>query len=63
MQHYQYWSSPNPHLTDKVLLHPVKVGVWFVVSARMIVIPVFFNKTIVKDVYTAFSTPPVVCEL
>jgi hypothetical protein len=60
-QNNHYWSSQNPHLTHEVLLHPVKVGVWYVVSAKMIVAPVFFNK-IVKDVYTAFSTPPVVCE-
>jgi hypothetical protein len=34
------WSSQNPHLTHEVQLHPVKVGVWFAVSAR-IVGPVF----------------------
>jgi hypothetical protein len=27
MQNNRYWSSPNPHLTHEVLLHPVKVGV------------------------------------
>ncbi|PNF33704.1 hypothetical protein B7P43_G11429 [Cryptotermes secundus] len=41
----RYWSSQNPHLTREVPLHPVKVGVWRAVSAR-IVGPVFFNKTI-----------------
>jgi hypothetical protein len=45
MQNNCYWSSPKPHVTHKVLLHPVKVGVWFAVSAE-IVGPVFFNKTI-----------------
>jgi hypothetical protein len=35
------WSSQNPHLTHKVLLHPVKVGVWCAVGAR-IVGPLFF---------------------
>jgi hypothetical protein len=29
-----------------VLLHPVKVGVWFAVSARRSVEPVFFNETV-----------------
>jgi hypothetical protein len=33
-------------LTHKVLLLPVKVGVWCAVSARRIVGPVFFNETI-----------------
>jgi hypothetical protein len=45
-QNNSYWSSQNPHLTHKVLLHPVKVGVWCAVGARRIVVPVFFNETI-----------------
>jgi hypothetical protein len=45
-QNNRHWSSQNPHLTHEVLLHPVKVGVWYAVSARRIVGPVFFNKTI-----------------
>jgi hypothetical protein len=44
-QNNRYWSSQNPHLTHEGLLHPVKVGVWFAVSSR-IVGPVFFNETI-----------------
>jgi hypothetical protein len=42
MQNDCYWSSQNPHRTHKVLLHPVKVGVWCAVSARRIVGPVYF---------------------
>jgi hypothetical protein len=34
------------HRIHKVLLHPVKVGVWCAVSARRIVGPVFFHETI-----------------
>jgi hypothetical protein len=45
MQNNHYWSSQNPFLTHKLLLHPVKVGVWCAVRAR-IVGPVFFNETI-----------------
>jgi hypothetical protein len=45
MQNNHYWSSQNPHLTHEVLLPPVKVGVWYAVSARMIVGPMFFNET------------------
>jgi hypothetical protein len=41
----RYWSPQNPHLTDEVLLRPVKVGVRCPVSAR-IVGPVFFKETI-----------------
>jgi hypothetical protein len=41
-QNNRYWSSQNPHLTHEVPLHPVKVGVWCAVSARRIVVPVFF---------------------
>jgi hypothetical protein len=46
MQNNYYWSSQNPHLNHEVLLHPVKVGVWFAVSAGRIVGPVSFNETI-----------------
>jgi hypothetical protein len=46
MQNNCYRSSQSPYLTHKVLLHPVKVGVWYAVSARRIVVPMFFNKTI-----------------
>jgi hypothetical protein len=42
-QNNHYWSSQNPHLTHKVLLHPMKVGVWCAVSARRIVGPMSFN--------------------
>jgi hypothetical protein len=45
-QKNNYWSSQNPHLTHKVPLHPAKVGVWCILSARKIVGPVFFNETI-----------------
>jgi hypothetical protein len=41
-----YWSSQNPHLTHEIQLHPVKVGASCAVSARRIVVPVFFNETI-----------------
>jgi hypothetical protein len=41
-----YWNSQNSHLTHEVPLHPVKVGAWCAVSARRIVGPVFYNKTI-----------------
>jgi hypothetical protein len=46
----------------------VEVGFWCAVSARRIVVPVFFNETINLEKYihvekTAFSTPPVICEL
>jgi hypothetical protein len=44
-QNNRYWSSKNPHLTHEALLHPVKVGAWCTLSAR-IVGPVFFNETI-----------------
>jgi hypothetical protein len=50
MQNNRYWSSQNPHLTCKVRLHPVKVGVWCAVNARKIVAPVFFNEIIAKDI-------------
>jgi hypothetical protein len=49
MQNNRYRSSQNPHLIHEVLLHPLKVGVWCAVSAR-IVVPVFFNETIAKDI-------------
>jgi hypothetical protein len=39
-QNNRYWNSQTPHLTYKVLPHPVKVGVWCAVSARRTVVPV-----------------------
>jgi hypothetical protein len=48
----RYWSSQNPHPTHKVLLHPVKVGVWCAVSARKIAVPVFLTKQLIaKYIY------------
>jgi hypothetical protein len=41
-QNNHYWSSQNPHLTHKVLLQPMKVGVWCAVSARRVAEPLFF---------------------
>jgi hypothetical protein len=49
-QNNHYWISQNPHLTHEVLPHPVKVGVWCTVNARILV-PAFFNETIAKDIY------------
>jgi hypothetical protein len=46
MQNNCYWSSQNPHLTHKFLLHPMKVVVWCAVSARRIVVPGSFKETI-----------------
>ncbi|PNF28908.1 hypothetical protein B7P43_G01802, partial [Cryptotermes secundus] len=58
-----YWSSQNPHLTQKVLLHPAKVGVGCAVSGR-IVLSVFFTEKInCERCLHTFSTPPVVFEL
>jgi hypothetical protein len=53
MQNNRYCSSQNPHLTQGVPLHPVKVGVWCAVSARRIAWPVFFlmKQLIAKDIY------------
>jgi hypothetical protein len=44
-QNNQYWDSQNPHQSHEVPFHPMKVGVWCAVSAR-ISLAVFFNKTI-----------------
>jgi hypothetical protein len=45
MQNNHDWRSQNPHVTHKVLFHPVKVVVWCAVNAR-IVVPVFFIETV-----------------
>jgi hypothetical protein len=44
-QNNRYWSSQNPHLTHEVPLHPVKVGVWYAESSR-IVGPMFLNEKV-----------------
>jgi hypothetical protein len=41
-QNNRYWSSQNPNLTPKVLLHPAKVGAWCALCAKRIVGPMFF---------------------
>jgi hypothetical protein len=43
-QNNRYWNSQNSHLTHAVQLHPLKVGLWCAVSARRIVVPVFYQK-------------------
>jgi hypothetical protein len=43
-QNNHYWSSQNPYLTQEVPLHPVKVGVWCVLSARRFTGPVLSVK-------------------
>jgi hypothetical protein len=48
--------------------HPMKVGAWCAVSARRVVVRVFFNETINCEKYlrvhrTPFPTPSVICEL
>jgi hypothetical protein len=56
MQNNLYWSSQNLHLTHEVLLHSVKVGVWFALIAGRIVGPVFLTKQLIaKDMYMSFS--------
>jgi hypothetical protein len=60
-QNNRYWSSQNPHLTHEVLLHPVKIGVWCAVNAR-IVEPVN-SERYVRVIFGRFSTPLVICEL
>jgi hypothetical protein len=49
--------------THEVLLHPVKVGVWYGVSARRIVAPVFFNETIAKGIYVYMDSIFNTCDL
>jgi hypothetical protein len=50
-QNNHCWSPQNAHPSHKVLLHPVKVGVWCAVSARGIVVPLFLNETINCEIY------------
>jgi hypothetical protein len=45
-QNNRYWSSQNPYLTHEVPPHSVKVGVWCVIIARRIVVPVIFSEII-----------------
>jgi hypothetical protein len=45
-QNNRYWSSQNPHLTDEVTLHPVKVGACCAVSAIRLLNLRLFNETI-----------------
>jgi hypothetical protein len=49
---YHYWSSQNPHQTQEAQLHPVKVGVWCAVIAR-IVGPVFLMTQLIAKIYNS----------
>jgi hypothetical protein len=55
MQNNHYWSSQNPHQTHKIQLHPVKVGVWCAVNARIVGSVFLTKQLIVKDMYRSFS--------
>jgi hypothetical protein len=45
-QNTPIWSTENPHATHETPLHPVKIGMWFAMSRRTIVGPIFFENTI-----------------
>jgi hypothetical protein len=45
-QNVRFWSSDNPHVFVEAPLHPMKVGVWIVVSRRRLISRVFFPQTI-----------------
>jgi hypothetical protein len=46
-QNNRYWSSQNPHLTDEVPLHPVKVGV----QEGLLYLCFLTKKETAKDIY------------
>jgi hypothetical protein len=50
-QNNSQWGSQNPHLTHKVPLHPVEVGVIRASSARRTVGPVISTETINYERY------------
>ena len=45
-QNSRLWSSDNPHSLHETPLHDKKVGVWFAISKRRIIGPIFFMNTI-----------------
>ncbi len=47
MDKYRYFS----HHYCKTGLHPFKIGVWYEVSHRRIACPIFFESTIIAEVY------------
>jgi hypothetical protein len=50
-QNNPYWSAENPHSIHEVPLHDVKIGVWCAISAKRIIVPVFFEETIYSERY------------
>ncbi|RZC39872.1 hypothetical protein BDFB_015338, partial [Asbolus verrucosus] len=38
------WSTENPHYFEETPLHPQKIGVWFAISRRRLIGPIFFEE-------------------
>jgi hypothetical protein len=52
-QNYRIWSSENQHVFVENPLHPIKVGVWNVVSRRRLLIGlIFFHEPVNAAMYT-----------
>jgi hypothetical protein len=45
------WAAENPHVYHEELLHPLKVGVWCLISRWRIIGPIFVEETVNTQVY------------
>jgi hypothetical protein len=45
-QNYRIWRTETPHNYTETALHPQKIGVWYAISRRRIIGPLFFETSI-----------------
>jgi hypothetical protein len=50
-QSYRTWRTENPNKYTKTALHPQKIGVWYAISRRRIIGPLFFETSINAEAY------------
>jgi hypothetical protein len=50
-QNTRIWSDENPHAVHQFPLHDMKIGVWYAVSARRIIGPIFCHEIVNSDRY------------
>ena len=62
-QNTRVWSVENPYEFKEKPLHDQKVGVWYAISRKRIIGPIFFSETINSERYRAQILQPFISKL
>jgi hypothetical protein len=62
-QNSHIWDTEKPHVLHQSPLLDIKVGVWYAVSARRVIGPIFFEDTVNSDRYVSDILEPFFQEL